>query len=156
MKRSKQLGIRTSMIGLGVGLIALMATSCAPRIETRGNPLDPDILTDIEPGEMAKDEVSEILGAPSTTSLFNEGKIETWYYISERTEAVAFFAPEVKKRKVVAISFNEADVIQRIDNIGLEDGKLVEHIERKTPTHGNEMNILDQILGNLGRFNKSE
>jgi len=156
MRRFKKSGLRKSLLCLTVGLTAIAATSCAPRIDTRGNPLDPEILADIEPGEMAKDEVSEILGAPSTISMFNQAKVETWYYISERTESLAFFAPKVAKRNIVAISFNEADVILRIDKIGLEDGKIVEHIERKTPTVGNELNILDQILGNLGRFNPDQ
>ena len=156
MKSTKTSRFRKSVMCLSIGLIALTAVSCAPRIATRGNPLDPEVLADIEPGEMAKDEVAEILGAPSTVSMFNREKIETWYYISERTETIAFFASEVAKRNIVAISFNQADIIQRIDTIGLKDGKIVEHIARKTPTVGNELSIIDQVLGNLGRFNKGQ
>jgi len=156
MRMNKTSGFKKSLLCLGIGLTILSSTGCTPRIATRGNPLDPEILADIEPGEIAKDEIAEILGAPSTISVFDKGKIETWYYISERTETVAFFAPEIKQRKIVAMSFNEADVLQRIDKIGLEDGKLVEHIERTTPTAGNEMTVIDQVLGNLGRFNKGQ
>jgi len=156
MRSIKTSVFRKTLMCLSIGAIALAAASCSPRIATRGNPLDPEVLADIEPGEMAKDEVAEILGAPSTVSMFNKEKIETWYYISERTEAVAFFAPEVAKRNIVAISFNQADIIQRIDRIGLKDGKIVEHVARKTRTVGNELSILDQVLGNLGRFNKGQ
>jgi len=130
---------------------ALAATACAPQIATHGNLPDPERLAEVVPGQITKGEVAEILGSPSSIAAFDE---ETWYYISERKETTAFLAPDVTDRKVVIIRFDDKGVVSAVDFLGLEDGRKVELVERATPTAGNEMTILEQLLGNMGRFNK--
>lgn len=130
---------------------ALVAAACAPQIATHGNLPDPERLAEIVPGQVAKGEVAEILGSPSSIAAFDE---ETWYYISERKETTAFLAPDVTDRKVVIIRFDDKGIVSAVESLGLEDGRKVELVERATPTAGNEMTILQQLLGNMGRFNK--
>jgi outer membrane protein assembly factor BamE (lipoprotein component of BamABCDE complex) len=132
-----------------IGLVASLAAACTPRIATHGNLPDPDTLADIVPGEIAKDEVEEILGSPSSVALFGE---EVWYYISERKETTAFFAPELAERKVLIVRFDAEGVVSAVDTLNMEDGRIVNPVERETPTAGNEMTIMQQLLGNLGRF----
>jgi hypothetical protein len=36
---------------------------------------------------------------------------------------------------------------------GVEDGRIVEPVERTTPTYGQELTVMQQLLGNFGRFN---
>ena len=132
---------------------ALVAAACAPRIATHGNLPDPEKLAEIVPGQVGKGEVAEILGSPSSIAAFNE---ETWYYISERKETTAFLAPDVTDRKVVIVRFDDKGVVSSIEALGLEDGRNVELVERATPTAGNEMTILEQVLGNMGKFNKAD
>ncbi|HLS68977.1 MAG TPA: outer membrane protein assembly factor BamE, partial [Kiloniellales bacterium] len=76
-----------------------------------------------------------------------------WYYIGQRTERVAFFKPDVTERQVVEIMFDETDRVSEMKVIGLEEGQEVELVERVTPTEGRDLTILQQFLGNLGRFN---
>ena len=90
-----------------------------------------------------------MFGSPSSVSTFGN---ENWYYISERTETTAFYAPEVVDRKVVVISFDDKGVVRDFASLGLEDGRIIELVERKTPTAGNEITFLQQLFGNLGRF----
>jgi outer membrane protein assembly factor BamE (lipoprotein component of BamABCDE complex) len=130
---------------------ALIVTACAPRIATHGNLPDPEKLAEIVPGQVAKSEVSEILGSPSSVAAFDE---ETWYYISERKETTAFLAPDVTDRKVVVVRFDSKGIVSSVETLGLEDGRNVELVERATPTAGNEISILEQVLGNMGRYNK--
>lgn len=33
----------------------------------------------------------------------------------------------------------------------LEDGRVVSYASRETPTRGRELNLLEQLLGNIGR-----
>jgi len=132
---------------------ALLVAACAPRIATHGNLPDPDRLAEVVPGQIAKGEVAEILGSPSSIAAFDE---ETWYYISERKETTAFLAPDVTERKVVIVRFDDKGVVSAVETLGLEDGRNVELVERSTPTAGNEMTILEQVLGNMGRFNKAD
>ncbi|BAE51153.1 hypothetical protein amb2349 [Paramagnetospirillum magneticum AMB-1] len=50
--------------------------------------------------------------------------------------------------------FDRAGTVRAIDNRGLEDGKDVVPAGRETPTAGKELTILQQLMGNVGRFSK--
>ena len=125
--------------------------ACAPRLDTRGNLPDPDQLTKIMPGQHTRMQVAEILGSPSNISTFDQ---ETWFYVSQRTETMAFFEPDVKTRQVVILRFDKGGKLADVKTIGLEEGRNILPVERETPTSGNEMGIIEQIIGNLGKFNK--
>jgi len=130
--------------------VATLLAGCSPRIDSRGNQLDPEILAEVRPGMSTRDDVLYLLGTPSTISSF-QGPV--WYYIGQRTEKLAFFHPEVKERQVVEIAFDGTDRVSDMRVIGLEEGQEVELVERETPTEGQDITILQQFLGNLGRFN---
>ena len=133
--------------------MALSLSACESRLNTRGNLLDPERIADIQPGELSRDEVAEILGSPSSITPFGS---DTWYYISQRTETFAFFSPKVIERQIVVISFNKDGKVAKVDTLGLDQGQTIDPIERTTPTHGNKMTIIEQIVGNLGRFKKKK
>lgn len=131
--------------------LALAVVACSPRIDSRGNLPDPDRLAEIKPGKHSRNDVAEILGSPSSIGVFDQ---ETWYYISKRTEAVAFFKPEVAERQVVIVHFDKKGVVTGVETLGLKQSHAVEPVDRKTPTAGAELTIMQQLLGNMGRFNK--
>jgi len=130
-------------------LVVLLA-ACAPKIDIRGNLLDLELLSEITPGDHSREEVEEILGSPSTITMFDQ---ETWLYISERTETVAFFEPVVKKRKVLILNFDKEGMVNKIEILNAENGKKVQPIGRTTATSGSEYGFFEQVFGNLGRFN---
>lgn len=130
--------------------IPLLA-ACTTRINNSGNLPHADLLSQITPGDITKNEVVEILGSPSSKTAFGQ---ETWYYISEKTETWAFRESKVTDRKVVILKFDEQNVLSSIDSVGADAAQDFAIVERKTPTFGNELTILDQIVGNLQRFNK--
>ncbi len=130
--------------------LAFCLSSCDSSVHTRGNFLDPEKLADIRPGEISRNEVREILGSPSSIMPFSG---DTWYYISQRTETLAFFKPEVMKRQVIVISFGEGGKVTSVDTLGLGQGQDIIPVPRKTLTHGNKMTVLEQLVGNLNRFN---
>jgi len=90
------------------------------------------------------------MGSPSTVSTVDG---EAWYYISSKFETVAFYQPEEIERTVAAVYFDKTEAVQQIAYYGLEDGQIVNFVDRKTPTRGKELTILGQLFGNLGRFN---
>lgn len=132
-------------------LLALGAGACAPRIHNQGHEVEPERLAQVETGKTNRDQVLEILGSPSSNSPFGT---EIWYYVSQRVHATLFFRPEVDDRKIVAIEFDEAGVVSAINTVALTDGRDVRPVERVTPTSGHEMTVLEQVLGNFGRFNR--
>ena len=134
-----------------VSALAIGVAGCATKLANRGNHLDPLKLAEIKLGKQTREEVSELLGSPSSRTTFGN---DTWYYISNRTETFAFFTPEVIERHVVMIRFGADGKVSKIENFELDDGQDVQLVKRTTPTHGTEMTVIEQVVGNLGRFKK--
>lgn len=143
-------GSRCVGIALAGGLMASAMAGCAPIIDTRGHMVDGDRMATLKVGQTSREQVLQTLGSPSATALFDN---ENWYYIGKRTETLAFFAPEVLEQQVVIIRFDKDGVVSGIDQLDKENGKQIQLVERTTPTAGAEMTFLQQMFGNLGRFN---
>ena len=139
----------TALSSLVIASLALSA--CAPRVAIRGNLPREEALSKIELGTHDRNKVARILGTPSTIGTFDDN---VWYYISRKTEKTAFFDAETVDQQVVAIYFNDKNVVEAIQRYNKDDQRQVGLVERTTPTVGKEFSIIDQLLGNLGRFGK--
>lgn len=133
--------------------LMLFGIACTPVVESRGHLPTEEMLEQVQPGLQTREGVQSLLGSPSSFSVFGN---EIWYYISSKEKNFAFYAPEELERKVIAIHFDPAGMVREIKAYGLEDGRAIEPVARVTPTAGSEMSLLQQLLGNLGRFNKSK
>jgi outer membrane protein assembly factor BamE (lipoprotein component of BamABCDE complex) len=140
--------VRHSLVFL---VVVLGIAGCAPSVEQRGNLPSPDKLSEIHAGSTTKDEVTKILGTPSSVSVFNNDK--SWYYISRRTAQTAFFDPTVLDQQVYIVKFDDQGVVKTLDHKVLEDGKEISPVARATPAPGRELSFLEQLIGNLGKFN---
>lgn len=133
-------------------LMGVALGACVSRIDSRGNLVDAERLSEIKIGTHTREQVSEIIGSPSSTAIFS-GET-TWYYISKRTETFAFFEPRQTDSQVIVLRFGEDGVLEDINRLGMENARIVNPVARETPTSGNEMGILDQVNSNLKRFRK--
>ena len=133
------------MVALSVSLSACNVS----RIDTRGNLPDPERVTELKPGEATKDDIVDSLGSPSSINTFGN---ETWYYISEKTETIAFLRPQVLQRNILIVEFDKKGQMAQIVSLGLDAGREITQVKRVTPTFGQELTVLDQILGNFRRF----
>ena len=129
------------------GLLALAA--CAPMKETRGYVPDDVLLAELKPGVHDKNSVASLLGSPSSVGTFDSA---TWYYITRRTEQLAFFAEEVVDQQVVVVDFDDKGVLTGVRRLTLDDANDIQLVERQTPSRGKELTVLQQIFGNIGRF----
>ena len=136
-----------------VALLVVSAGACAPRVDNHGNQVLPEDVATIAPGEATRSTVLDRLGSPSSQSLFPP---ETWIYYSETTETTAFLAPEIANRQVVRIIFDEAGVVSDVQTLDETAAEEVQPAEGKTPTAGNSLGLIEQLLSNLGRFNKKK
>ena len=135
-----------------IGATVTAATAgCAPRFANRGNIPAPSQLEKLQVGKHSKEYVRTLLGTPSTVGTFDK---EAWYYIGRRTEKWAFFDESVIKQQVVVIYFDPTGKVEHIQKYDENDGREIDLVEGKTPTTGRELGILEQIIGNLGRFNR--
>ena len=135
-----------------VFVAATALSACAPRVAVRGNLPRAEQLEKIVVGEQKREDVVEILGSPSTLGVFDD---KIWYYISRKTEKLAFFDEEVVDQQVIAIYFDDQNTVQAIQQYNKDDLRDIGMVERETPTSGNELSVIEQLLGNLGRFGKT-
>lgn len=132
------------MTGLVVGLAA-----CTPVIRNHGYVPAPQELALLEVGVDTRDTVNEKIGRPSTSGLLND---EGWYYVQSQYRLVGPREPKEIDRKVLAVTFNEAGVVENIAVFGLEDGQVVEISRRVTETNIKNVSVITQLLGNFGRI----
>lgn len=134
---------------VAVSAALLSAGACAPITSYRGFQAIETAPKDIQAGTDTKTTVRTKLGSPSATSTFDSN---TWYYIAEVKERIAFQKPRVTQREITAITFDgDTEAVERVDVITLEQGKVVAFNGRETPTRGRELTILEQLLGTVGR-----
>lgn len=136
--------------GLALGLMVLALVACSPTIATHGHRLDEPALARIEPGRSSRQDVAQLLGTPSASATFGNSP---WYYVSQRTEQLSFYQADVTDQDVVVISFDDQGVVSSIERHGLDAAREIEIVSRETPTSGTELGVLEQFVGNIGRFN---
>lgn len=129
--------------------MALLAVACATPV-SRGHIHEPEAIAAIKPG-ISRDEVLQKLGSPSSESSFG---LVTWYYISSVKEVRSISAPKVVEQNVTEVAFDNAGIVSGVKNYTLADGKKIDTVTRITPTEGQQLGFFEQIMGNLGRFNK--
>jgi outer membrane protein assembly factor BamE (lipoprotein component of BamABCDE complex) len=143
--------MRSTARGIGwIGAVLWLA-ACAGTIDQRGNLPDPERLQEIQPGVHSKEEVADLLGSPSTIATFSDDK---WYYISTRTSQIAFLEPAILDQRVIVIGFDGNGIVEEILEYSSEDGREIQMVNRTTPTAGQSLSVVKQLLGNIGRFNK--
>ena len=130
--------------------LSLILAACTPTQATHGNLVEDYRMAEVVPGVSTRTNVLKSLGSPTTTAPFDDN---VWYYISQKTEKRGIFDPEVVEEKVVVVAFNEEGIVQTISPI---DANRVDvpRVRRKTPTGGNEVTFMEQLLGNIGKFNR--
>jgi outer membrane protein assembly factor BamE (lipoprotein component of BamABCDE complex) len=129
-------------------MVAAMV-ACTPVIRNHGYvPAETD-LAQVQVGVDTRDTVKEKIGRPSTSGLLND---EGWYYVQSQYRLVGPREPKEIDRKVLAVTFNEAGVVENIALFGLEDGRVVEISRRVTETNIKGVSLIGQLLGNFGRI----
>jgi outer membrane protein assembly factor BamE (lipoprotein component of BamABCDE complex) len=137
------------LIGYGTCIVlsAGLLTACGGTVATNGHIFAAEDLQQVREG-MTKDQVTLALGTPDTTSTAGN---DVYYYISTTTEKkMAFMTPSVVDRKVVAIYFDKRNIVQRIGNYGLKDGKVIDFNSRQTPVYGGDEGLIKSLFRNIG------
>ena len=89
------------------------------------------------------------MGSPTTQSTFNPN---IWYYLGQESEKRGILDQQITDERIVVVIFNEDGVVEAIQEADSER-ENIPYARTKTPTHGNDLTFLQQLLGNLGRFN---
>lgn len=136
----------------GFVLAALLGgavAACQPVVRTHGYAPDDALLSEIAVGQDTRDTVASKIGRPITESAFDD---EGWYYVGSTVEWNTYHDPKVVDRRIVAVRFDDSDVVADVSTYGVEDGRIIDLATQTTPTYGRELTILQQVLGNVGRI----
>lgn len=142
------LRVRVVALILAAGLVA-----CTPIIRNHGYAPTEDELALVEVGVDTRETVGQKIGRPSTSGLLND---EGWYYVQSQYRLVGPRQPQETDRKVLAVTFSEAGVVENIALFGLEDGQVVEISRRVTETNIKGISLITQLLGSFGRISAED
>lgn len=132
--------------------VGLLLAACTPMTANRGNMLDDYQMKEIQPGVDTRDEVVRKIGSPTTIAPFDDN---TWYYIGQKTSKRGILDPQITDERIVVVTFAQDGMVDKI--VERKDGREdIPITQRKTPTTGNDFTFMQQLLGNLGKFNKQE
>lgn len=140
----KHLVISTLLI-MGISLSACVRTE-----ETQGyrvNLIDP---AKLQVGKSNQMDVMRELGSPSITSQFGE---PTWYYTGTTMLKATVADHLVSNHRVLEVKFTEEGVVSSIKEYTEDDIVAIKTSSDFTPTEGKSLTIMEQFLGNVGKFN---
>ena len=143
---------RSTLIGLTL-ISCLLLSSCSwlgPHPTMRGNKVDADLLKELTPGVSSKADVTAVIGSPTARATFDEN---TWIYISEVTQPRIGRTLGELDQNVVVLNFDQGGVLQTVQKLDKADSLPVNVVARTTPSPGTEASFMQQLLGNIGRFN---
>lgn len=135
-----------------LALLSLTLGGCLTTSTTRGYNIDRMTKQKqaVVVGQTTEAEVKRLLGSPSTESSFGD---KTWYYVASKTESVAFLKPKIIDQRVLVVAFDDTGTVNRIHEYTREDAMVLTFNKDHTHTEGNDLTVLQQLLGNVGRFN---
>ena len=134
-------------------IACLLLSSCSwlmPAPQLRGNKVDPESLKELVPGTSTKADVSAVIGSPTARDTFDDN---TWLYISEVTQERIGRTLGELNQDVVVVNFDDKGVLTNVHKLDKADALPVTVIARTTPSPGTEASFMQQLLGNIGRFN---
>jgi outer membrane protein assembly factor BamE (lipoprotein component of BamABCDE complex) len=138
---------------LPILLLTALLPACSvvqtPRTQ-RGNKVDADQLKELVPGTSTRADVTSLLGSPTARATFDDNQ---WIYISETTRTRVGRTPGVLAQDVTVLTFDDKGVLRNVKRLNEEDSRPVDVVTRATPSPGSEASFMQQLLGNVGKFN---
>ena len=135
-------------LSLALASLALVG-ACDPYFDLRGFAPSPGTADKLEVGTQSREDVVRLVGSPSAVATFNPN---VWYYISEKQEMWGPRKPWISEQNVIQLTFNEQGRVANIKYYDLKDAENITMVARITPTSGKQLTVLEQILGNVGKF----
>jgi len=136
-------------IHIFVVTVALLFSACVKNELKGGYVTEYSKYEHIKKGMSKKDVVAKI-GSPSFKSTFDDKK---WYYVGMKMEQTPFGNAETVKQDTITVVFDDNEAVLSVYKDSSKGGRNIKIAEDETPTEGNDIGVMEQLLGNLGRFN---
>jgi outer membrane protein assembly factor BamE (lipoprotein component of BamABCDE complex) len=134
--------------------VFLSICGCQPFVNHRGLNVEKRHLEQIHLQKTSKNEVREILGPPSLTSIFKvkPRHFERWFYIYDTSSQKSFFNPQITEKKILEINFDEKGMVSNIIHHDPNDCVDIKPDAQQTPSSGYASSLLRDVFGNVGRY----
>ncbi|MDF7674975.1 outer membrane protein assembly factor BamE [Acetobacteraceae bacterium ESL0709] len=131
----------------------LVAGGCSvvspPKIP-RGSLVEEYEYKKLVPGTSTRDDVLNLIGSPTARGTFND---DSWYYITLTKNLVPLDFPVTRKQEVLVLNFTQGGVLKDMHVLHKKDGIQVSMANGATPTPGTDISIIQELLGNVGKYN---
>lgn len=144
----------TSKIVLGLLCCAFLSSCSTAKqnewfVNHNGNMPSEDRIAKITNGS-TKDEVIQILGAPSAIVSFDDN---SWIYMSSDIKRVAFKKPEEINRDILKLRFDNSNKVVEVTRLSKADGKEIVPCQEKTEVKGENLGFFRKYFGGVGQYN---
>jgi len=134
--------------GLAASLSACSIFSSVP--QPRGSLIEAEDYAPLKPGTSNKNDVLDAIGSPTSHATFDDN---TWIYVSMVTAPTPLGFPTIRKQDVLVLQFDQNGTLKSLKTLDKKDARPVGMVAATTPTPGTKVNVMQQILGNVGRYN---
>lgn len=131
-------------------IAALVLSSCEKDVENRGYVTKFSDFKQIVTGQTTKDDIQSLLGSPTTKSVYGK---EQWIYAGIEETKETFYEPKIKNYEAYIVTFDDTGIVEKVEKKGKESLANIKVSNDKTQTGGSELTVMQQLLGNLGKFN---
>lgn len=132
--------------------LSLFLQSCATK-HIIGQHVGPSDISIIKEKKYNKDQVAELLAAPSFIS---EKNPDVWYYISRNMKIYPLSKPKVERQQIVKLTFNKKGNVQNIEVIDGINEKQIAFDSSVTSSEGTKESMLQHWMSNFAKFGKKK
>lgn len=135
------------------GCVLLMTISCTTLYRNHGYAPTDIQLAQVQVGVDTRETVLSGVGTPTAGGVSNDSG---FFYVQSRFRLLGPFEPREIEREVVAIRFDNNDVVSNVERFGLENGNVIALSRRVTQDNVRDTTFIRQLFGSIGQFNAGD
>ena len=128
-------------------VLLISVTACSKQVNTHGQVLPVALINSVAVGVDDKEDVRQKLGSPSAMGTFADDR---WYYFTTKTVDETLKPNQLLERDIYIVDFAENGKVSAVHHKDEQDGQTVSPVGRTTPTYGQSLGIVEQLMQNLG------
>ena len=129
-------------------LLLTSLQACESQVTSHGNLIEIGELNKVEIGKTSRNDALLLLGPPSFQGAFDSNRV---YYNNQKMEATIAGRTQTIERELIVLSFDDNSILKSIEIRDKTTDKEIVKLEYKTPTPGDTLSVVDQLISNLRR-----
>ena len=130
-------------------ILATVQISCNKKTINIGHQLEQSNLQKVEVNNSTKQDVINILGKPTTKSIFGP---KTYFYIEQQYRQFGLFEPRLTGQVVTTFKFDTRNILIKVSQCHINDTVNIKYDYDFILIKGNKIPILEQLIGNVRNY----